>query len=320
MYRYAENEVEQIEFCLQTRVPSFYGRLVLGDGNVLAEQRFVVNCAGSGAHLKKKSASKQIEAVLGDPNEYVIYLTRYHLEGGVVKSAEERHEVGGEIHHPTREYTYASDGQLQRIVQHWPSGDRTLFAAKTKTTLKSLSEHLSTKIAEAIVARLRKERFDAPLLALELSYREGDHHIPLLIPLTQKDEVERLTLAAEIPASRWLRLNDADFEPALAELNQRVQDGGNESAIAKMLRAAALEVTRSAKDLPVAEGFVAYAIDWELEGDDIAKILAGRRRSRSRRGRSAAGFDSAASVFTRSRVLRARSLRKVGKGGPVQTN
>ena len=41
-----------------------------------------------------------------------------------------------------------------------------------------------------------------------------------------------------------------------------------------MLRAAALRVTKAApKALEVVPGFVAFPVDWELEGDDLGKIL-----------------------------------------------
>lgn len=275
VYRYGPEEVEHIEFCMETRVPSLYNRLVLAGPSVVAEQRFIVNSGGSANNLTRLSSKKKIQEILADPHEYFIYLTRYQVEGGVTRSAEEYQEVSGEVHRPTLEYRYGEDGKLQRIVQHWESGEqRTVFAARTKATSRDLADELSTRIADQILARLARARFAAPLLALELNYREGEHPVPQLIPLTEGDEVGSLALAAEIPPARWIELSGEAFAPAIVELAQRAEAAESHSAIAAMLRVAARRVTERARaDLPVSGDFVAFAIDWELEGDQIAAIL-----------------------------------------------
>jgi len=111
-------------------------------------------------------------------------------------------------------------------------------------------------------------------VAVELSYREGDSHVPLLVPLVESDRVDSLTLPAEIGQRRWLSLVDEAFAPEITEFNPRVEAADDSSAVSKMLRAAARRVTdRARAELPVAKDFVAFAIDWELEADEFAKIL-----------------------------------------------
>jgi hypothetical protein len=132
-YRYSPEEVELLELCVQTKVPSLYNRLVLEDDRVIVEQRFVCNGGGSNPHLKELPTAAKADHILGDPYSYFIYLTRYVVTDGVTTSADEYQEVSGTIYRPSREYSYAPDGTLQRIVQHWPGGNsRTLFAAKPK--------------------------------------------------------------------------------------------------------------------------------------------------------------------------------------------
>ena len=81
-------------------------------------------------------------------------------------------------------------------------------------------------------------------------------------------------LATEIDPSRWISLAEEDFEPEITEFGQRVEASDNSTAVSKMLREAARRVTeRAPAELDVADGFVAFAIDWELEGDELAKIL-----------------------------------------------
>jgi hypothetical protein len=273
-FRYADDEVESVEYCVETRVPSLYNRLILEGGGVLAEQRFVCNSGGHFSGLAGKSAAANAARILSDPTDFFIYITRYELENGVPVAAEEHHEVSGETYRPTRTYSYAGD-ELERVVQHWPGGEtRTLFAVKSKTSTKALSERLSEAIAKAVVARVREWKLGAPLVALELSYREHDARVPILVPLTADDRPSSLALSAEIDASRWITLSEEDFAPDIADFGQRVEESGSATAVAKRLRTAALTVTETARSLPnVADDFVAYAIDWELEGDELAKIL-----------------------------------------------
>lgn len=272
-YRYAADEVEHVEFCVQTGVPNLYNRLILAEGCVVAEQRFVCNGGGSGDPLSQGSAADKVQRILADPHAHFIYVTRYHVEGGVTRSGEEHQEVGGKIYRPTLEYSWAG-GKLERILQRWPDGElRTVFAAKTKATVAELSQALSAKIAEATLAALAEARLPAPLVAVELGYRAGDRHIPLLIPITTVDQVDSLALAsASIDSKRWIALAEEQFAPEIVQFDARTAE--NSSAAAKMLRNAARLVTeRAAGTVEVADGFVAFAIDWELEGDQIATIL-----------------------------------------------
>jgi hypothetical protein len=67
IYRYAAEQVEHVEFCLQTRVPNLYNRLVLSGSAVLAEQRLIVNGGGSSPHLVGLTAAAQASRILEDP-------------------------------------------------------------------------------------------------------------------------------------------------------------------------------------------------------------------------------------------------------------
>jgi len=133
VYHYQPDEVECIEYCMQTRVPSLYNRLLLAGTAVLAEQRFIVNGGGADTHLKKLSAAKQAARILADPHEYFLYIARYVIEDGVTVGADELQEQSGEVYRPRLAYTYARGGKLQQIVQHWPGGDtRTIFRSRAR--------------------------------------------------------------------------------------------------------------------------------------------------------------------------------------------
>jgi hypothetical protein len=273
IYRYSAGEVEHLEFSCGSGVPSLYDRVVIEGDNVVAAHRLLSGDLDGAA--ARGSAAKKAKSIL-ETHDFKIFMTRYQISRGVVTSGEEYHEWDADkIYRPRRHYHYAADGKLERIVQHWPDGEqRVVFAQKSKVTLASLSEHLSGKIAEDILARLKAAALADPLVALELTYRDGQRHVPTLVPLTTRDRPASLTLATEIGSRRWLELSDENFADALADFNARVESSENATAVAKMLRAAARRVTeRAPSAVATAEGFVAFAVDWELEGESLATIL-----------------------------------------------
>lgn len=133
VYRYAADEIEHIEWCVETGAPNLYNRLHLdADGAVLEEQRLVVNSAGSKRTWIGAPRGDLIAAIVAAPQDHPIYLWRYEVEGGVPRSGEHYQHWSTGVQQAALEYTYAADGSLQRIVEHWPSGDRTTFQAKPK--------------------------------------------------------------------------------------------------------------------------------------------------------------------------------------------
>lgn len=138
--------------------------------------------------------------------------------------------------------------------------------------LKQISEDVAVKLAAKIFEKLRANTTPSSLIAVEISYLDGG--LPTLIPLTQNDTIGMLVLVTEIPASHWLNFSADESLEGLEEFNQMVEDSLSSEPRAKMLRSAARQVTELARaQLPVSPDFVAYAINWEMEGDDIAKIL-----------------------------------------------
>jgi len=272
-YRYGPHEVEHIEFYLPMRVPSFYNRVLLSESNVIAEQRMNCNNGAGSPHLERLGSAAKADRLLADQLSYHLYLVKYHLEAGAPRFGEEYLEGAGGVHRPTLHYSYEGD-VLMRIVQHWPSGEqRTVFAAKSAMTLPELSASLATQIAQAALAALVAARLRLPLVAVEMTYRWCDGHIPTLIPATTGDRSSGPELAAQIESNRWIVLEESDFAPAIIDFNQRTQDDAD--AVAAMLRKAARLVTERAPGrLQVADGFVAYAVDWETERQPLQRILA----------------------------------------------
>jgi hypothetical protein len=174
----------------------------------------------------------------------------------------------------TLHYTYTGD-RLERIVQRSASlGDQTVYAAPQATGLERLSADLARRIAEATVEAMRGRKKEFPLAALELSYRAVQSYVPVVIPCSERDALSELCLCTAIDVRRWIELREEQFSPAMADFQERLRRTEEYDAGTRMLRDAARQVAELARrQLPVTPHFVAYAIDWELEGDQLATIL-----------------------------------------------
>ena len=266
VYHHRDAELEYLEFAVRTGVPSIYQRLVFDAGAVVEEQRLVCNQRGH------KRGATTADAILADPHAYFVWVTRYRIEGGRQIAGERLAEIGGAQQRTTIDFSY-DGGRLVRVAEQGESGELVLFARKTGRSMKALAETLAVRIADAAIARLREAEFVGSLALLEMNYR-SDQPVPVLIPSTTSDEDGDLALASRIPAERWIELDEDSLQPELAELVGRAEASSDDRAIPKLLRAAARRVTEQAPSTGrVADGFVAFAIDWTMESDELAKIL-----------------------------------------------
>ena len=105
-----------------------------------------------------------------------------------------------------------------------------------------------------------------------MSYQGGESYIPALIPATTSDPLSSLALVSEL--NRWIELPVEAFSPEIADFEARLREGEDHDTGPKMLRAAARLVTdRAPQRLDTAPVFVAFAVDWEADGDELKQIL-----------------------------------------------
>jgi hypothetical protein len=275
LYRYAPDEAEYTEWCLQTGVCSQYDRLVFENDQPRSFQRLLINGRGSFPIWRGLNTRRLMDAIESSPNNYSVWIETYDVRDGRIQSGQNYIEgMGSPPLRATLAYTYAG-GKLERIVQRWESGEeQTVFAARRPVGLKTLSQELSRRIALRAIEGLRAARIDSPLVALEMNYRSVEAYAPALIPATERDTISSLSLVAAIPPGRWIQLPAEDFEPAMTDFRERLERTGGWQAGTRMLREAARQVTGAARtQLNTMETFVAFAIDWEMEDDDLAAIL-----------------------------------------------
>jgi hypothetical protein len=116
--------------------------------------------------------------------------------------------------------------------------------------------------------------FASPLLCVELFYRQVIDYVPHIIPVTERDFFASPGPAATLDHKYWIDLTDQDFEPEMAEFRGRLNTDEEWDPGTRMLRKAALLVYQQLPPiLPTSDCFVAFPIDWELEGSDLEAIL-----------------------------------------------
>jgi hypothetical protein len=275
MYQYTPEEAEYAEWCLQTGVCSQYDRVMVREEQPVAFQRLAINARGSFPAWRGVEKAKLMERIASDSMNFQILIERYDVRGGRIEGGEAYTEgMGAPPMHSTLSYAYL-DGTLDRVVQHSESGEqRTVFAARRPISLRQLSADLSRRIAERTVDLVLNRGSELPLAALELSYRSVETYAPLIIPCTDQDAIPDLCLTIAIDASRWIRLPEEELAPAITDFHERLRTTGVYVAGTQMLREAARQVTALARrQLRTSEFFVAYAIDWESEGDQLESIL-----------------------------------------------
>jgi hypothetical protein len=274
IYSYSADAAEYSEWCLATAVCSRYERVALRGNQQATFQRLTINGAGS-FPIWRGSSRKVLDSIAANPLNYSIWIEAYdHADGRIVSGVKYTEGMGLAPMRATLAYEYV-DGKLDRILHRWETGEeQTIFIARRAVSLKQLSADLSRRIAERIVELVRDARLQGPLVALELSYVSMESLAPAIIPAIEGDDVPGLTLAVEIDPSRWIEMREEEFAPAITDFRQRVEATERYDAVARMLREAARQVTeRGPARFQAAEHFVAYAIDWEAEGDELETIL-----------------------------------------------
>ncbi|MGB6724225.1 MAG: hypothetical protein WBE72_25755 [Terracidiphilus sp.] len=273
-YQYGADEVEYVEFCLQTEVVSDYARMALRNGLPATYQHVEID--GHGSHPSGQKGKDAVATITGNSFLYWIQVEEYEAADNRIvrgRAMFEGKKLAPQL--STLEYSYSDEGRLARVVRVNEDGSRfTEFAARSKISMKELATRLSEKIATRTIEALKGAGFDSPLQAVELSYRSGTEYVPGVIPATQRDPISNLGLVLAIDPSRWIALNREDFEPEMADFTERLHEAEQRNLGTKMLRQAALLVAKLAPGTRMTAGcFVAYAIDWEFEGQDLRAIL-----------------------------------------------
>lgn len=293
VYNYSDNQVEYLEFCINTNTPSCVKVIKYEDNRKVSYQHFSLNGGGSGYPLLKNGKDAYIERIQNDQYSIISNVEKYIYEGErIVKADCFTVSPGFEQFSYEKSYNYDDQGELTEIRKIYPStGVTQLEYAKIPNDLnvEDLINKLAEQLAGSIIETLLKGNIEEPLVLLELSYRRVDRYLPNLKPrfLSEKDEIIRMGEDEAIEGldlfellfisgyENLLNIDDTAVELPLQQLTQLMDAKEDFNLGTTMLRKTALLLTKNKLDgkLPVSDDFVAYPIDWEMEGQDFEEIL-----------------------------------------------
>jgi hypothetical protein len=231
---------------------------------------------GQYTELKANGRFKQVAQYVYDGDRLPRILFYDEVPGASPFNTEER-------------FTYDEGGKLQRIERFYENGSSQPLYLKRKKgqTFKSIREAATRRIIESIVDTLRTEKTGEKLCCIELSYRAVSRHFPPAIILGLEGD-RRSLLNSGNPDARYyvfapalsgqmraLEITDPDTLEICSQLEQEIQAGGRWEAATRILRDVAAGLTRHdwSGILDITADFVVFAIDWEMEGDDLAAVL-----------------------------------------------
>lgn len=288
-YTYGDSLAEIIEFSVPPRIPLKVQQVFYEDGRVIRHASFRLNgytplYSQKGQNpdalyewLGPNGRFKQAEKYVYDGNRLTAILLYSEVPGTAPLKAEER-------------FTYDEAGKLLRIESLSESGYRHLVYRKRGKgqTFNSIREAATQRMIEAIAERLRTENIVEKLCYIELSYQAVSHHFPPSIVLGLESDRQRLLESGNPDAryyvfapvltgqSRWLEITDPDTLEICSQLEQEIQVGNKWDTATRILRDIAAALTRHdwRGILDITPDFVVFAIDWEMEGDHLAAVLA----------------------------------------------
>ena len=183
-------------------------------------------------------------------------------------------------------YEYDADGELARIVDVSSDGATQISYARLpeETSVDALVERLAHQMADVVVETLMRNSVDQPLAALSMCYRRVSYYLPFLEVQSLADREGAKEAWGEeldweqlfLPGGRsFIQIEKGEMEEPLQQLMQIMQNSENYDIGTTMLRRAAYLLTRGRLNgkIAVSEDFVAYAIDWEVEGHEFEQIL-----------------------------------------------
>ena len=291
-YNYSDNQVEYLEFCINTNVPSCVKVIKYEHDRKISYQHFSLNGGGSGYPLLKDGKAAFIERIQNDEYSIISNVEKYVYEGERIIKVE-CFAVSPGIGQLSFEksYTYDDQGELSEIRKFYRTGITQLEYVKTPDDLnvELLINDLAEKMSGSIIEALLKKGFEESIVLLELFYRNVDRYLPLLKVrfLSEKEEIIRMSDNEGIEgldpfellflsgSGELIRVDHEAVERPLQQLMQLMEAKENYEMGTTMLRKTALLLTQHKMDgkLPVGDDFVAYAIDWEMDDQPFEEIL-----------------------------------------------
>jgi hypothetical protein len=296
-YKYGDQSVEKVEFCLSTGIPSLFQRIEYHAGNKMVS--FSVQVNGRGSYLRNQGMSNEEKGrhLINNPYDLFLSVEQYEVDAdGRVIRADGIHRMPGIGQYTSwDEYNYDANNTLLTIRRYFDHGTDRLFYSQiaegtsTEMIVDKMATALSIAVVDAIMEDRQKEAVrsgnhqceNERIGMVNLTYRYADNYYPMAgyqLDRTIKEDLEEGIFDFHSFVREASDINKAHLEDLYAQLEQIMDEEDDPGVGREMLRktAAILVQTRLHGRLPVSDDFGVLALDGSIEGhsdEEMEEIL-----------------------------------------------
>lgn len=286
-YKWSNDFVEYIEFCLFTKVPSCIQRVFLKNNNKLIYQSLDLYTRSHYLVFLELSKNEIIEHVVNN-HSFTLNINKYKYRNNAITKSCGIHNFLGQAEYNFEDiYFYDKRKVLQKIkrfYENWPP--QIQYIKPSLKTFKKLSYELSQLLAKYIIEALSKFQLDSPLFNVQIEFHYCDNYWPeYLRVITEQSKIKALngnegSFFINHTFFEWIRISESkievneETENMFAQFIQRITDNENWEAGRKMLRQVAriMNENKLCLKVPVSKEFVAFALDPTLI-EDVEECL-----------------------------------------------
>ncbi len=288
-YQYSENLVESIEFSIDPHIPLDVQQIFLAERRVMFHTWFRVN-GYTRLYGEKGKNPDELYQWLGYNGRFM-RAESYIYEKDRVSQISGYYECPGiPPYSADQRFTYDPTGTLLRIDEVPEKGQpRVVYQKRRKgQSFTQIRQEATQKLVEAIVQKIKTANIQEKIYCIELSYlRVNNQFPPYIVPvpesyrlkiLQSSDPGARFTIFCPIPEKEWFySIDDPQTLEICQILEQEIQAGEKWDTATRILRDVAAILTRQdwRGILDTTPDFVVFALDAEMEADQMVNILSG---------------------------------------------
>ncbi len=289
-YQYLDELAESIQFSVPPRIPLKIEQVFYHQGQASRYTSFHLN-GYTPLYSQKGKNPDALYEWLGYNGRFK-KIEDYHYQEERLEKITGYHEAPGLAPYELEEhFIYNEAGELERIEDFYQDGQKRLVYQKRKPgqSFESIRQAALEKLVPAVVKRLQRAHIKEKLYCIELSYQAvAQHFPPAIIPGPEsyrqalvgsgKPEAGFEIFAPVLQGKDWFfEITDPDTLAACQQLEQEIQASEKWDTARQVLRQLAAELTHYdwSGIQEVTPDFVVFAIDHEMEGDQLEAVLKG---------------------------------------------
>ncbi len=286
-FQHEDERIESIEYSIAPYIPLDIQKIILENGRVSFFARFKLN-GYTPLYGEKVKNPDGLYDWLGYNGRFKT-AEEYSYEENRLRIISGYYEIPGLPPYTTQEqFAYTETGRLQSIDRFYEDGRKQLVYRKREKgqTFRALRQEVTQKLIDAIIQRVKQANIQEKVYCVELSYQKGVQHFPPNIvaapesyrqqAIQSGDRWARASIYIPIPDKNWFfEIEDPETLERCQALEHEIHAGEKWDTATHILREIAAALTRYdwSGILKTTPDFVVFAIDQEMEGEDLVAIL-----------------------------------------------